>query len=416
MLNMGFEEDLEAILKTVPEGVRTLLFSATMPERVTAIAGRHMKAPEEITVGERNSGSETVRHEYYMVHAHDRYAALKRIIDMAPAIYGIVFCRTRQETQELASKLLADGYNADALHGDLSQAQRDRVMDGFRVRALEILVATDVAARGLDVTDLTHVINYSLPDGAMNYTHRSGRTGRAGKPGVSVLILNMREAHKIGILERIVKKKFQYKPVPSGSDVCAAQLHGMLERIRRVEVNEADLAPYMGQIRALLTELSGEDVLKRFVSVEFNRFLDYYKDAADLNVSRPPVRHPDGPARPARSVGHRKDGNMTGLSINLGRRNGVTPSDLMGLINRTARAAVFDVGRIMIGNDRSFLEVSGGDVNVLIKASSLPSFNGRRVRFEALQAGDSDGSHASVRPHGDRGAARRQQGGRQRHR
>lgn len=412
MLSMGFEEDLEAILKTVPEGVRTLLFSATMPGRVTAIAGRFMQAPEEITVGQRNSGSETVSHEYYMAHANDRYAVLKRIIDMAPAIYGIVFCRTRTETQELASKLMSDGYNADALHGDLSQAQRDRVMDAFRIRALQILVATDVAARGLDVTDLTHVINYSMPDGASTYTHRSGRTGRAGKAGVSVLILNMREAHKISILERMVKKRFLYKPVPSGSDVCAAQLHGMLERIRQVEVNEAEMAPYMGQIRALLSELSGEEVLKRFVSIEFNRFLAYYKGAPDLNVTRQPIRSHDAHAgaRPARPVRQRQSGPMTGLTINLGRRNGITPSDLMGLINRTARGSMFDVGRIMIGNDRSFMEVSGGDVNLLIKSTSLPSFEGRRVRFDLADAGEAGERHSGVRPHGDRGAARRHQG------
>ncbi len=405
MLNMGFQEDLEAILKTVPEGVRTLLFSATMPGPVAAIAGRYMHSPEEITVGERNAGSETVRHEYYMVHARDRYAALKRILDMAPSMYGIVFCRTRAETQELAVKLMADGYTADALHGDLSQIQRDRVMDAFRTRILQILVATDVAARGLDVTDLTHVINYSLPDEAGQYTHRSGRTGRAGKAGVSVLIINMREAHKIGILERIVKKRFQHKPVPSGRDVCAAQLHGMLERVRRVEVNEAAMAPYLGQIRTLLTELPAEEVLKRFVSIEFNRFLAYYKDAADLNVS-PSTERSDRSARGGAQS--RRTAPMTGLSINLGRRNGLTPPDLIGLVNRAARGPAFDIGRIEIGNDRSRFEVAGGDVRILTQSTGLPTFGGRRVRIELLQTGDSAPSqtHSRPKPHNHRGAAR----------
>ncbi len=380
MLNMGFQEDLEAILKTVPKGVRTLLFSATMQRQVAAIAGRYMNTPEEITIGERNSGSETVTHEYYMVHARDRYAALKRIIDVYPTIYGIIFCRTRLETHDVSSRLMADGYNADALHGDLSQAQRDRVLGAFRTRHLQLLVATDVAARGLDVTDLTHAINFSLPAEAAQYTHRSGRTGRAGKPGISVVLLNMREEHKIGILERVVKKRFAHKRVPSGREVCAAQLHALLERVRQVTVDEAEIAPYIGQIEAILSDLPAPEVLKRFVSLEFNRFLAYYKDSPDLNASgnSPPDRKAKGPPR------ERAAGEMTGFIVNLGDRNGLTPGELIGLVNRASRGPVFQFGRIQIDRDRTYFEASGGDPRILLDARSLPSYKGRKMEIRAF--------------------------------
>lgn len=381
MLNMGFQEELEAILKTVPKGVRTLLFSATMPRQVAVIAGRYMNAPEEITVGERNSGSDTVSHEYYVVHARDRYAALKRIIDVYPAIYGIVFCRTRLETQDVASRLLGDGYNADALHGDLTQAQRDRVLGSFRTRHLQLLVATDVAARGLDVTDLTHAINFSLPAEAAQYTHRSGRTGRAGKSGISVVIIHTREEHKISMLEQVIKKKFTRKQVPSGREVCGAQLHGLLERVKQVEVDEAEIAPYLEQIEGILSERLATDVLKRFVALEFNRFLAYYKDAPDLNVTRTAEseRRQGGPVR------DRDSRHMTGFIVNLGDRNGLQPGELISLINRAARGPVFNIGRIQIDQDRSYFEASGGDPRILTECRSLPSYKGRLMAIRTFE-------------------------------
>jgi ATP-dependent RNA helicase DeaD len=392
MLNMGFQEDLEAILKTVPKGVRTLLFSATMQRQVAAIAGRYMNTPEEITIGERNSGSDTVSHEYYMVHARDRYAALKRIIDVYPAMYGIVFCRTRMETHDVATRLMEDGYNADALHGDLSQVQRDRVLGAFRTRHLQLLVATDVAARGLDVTDLTHAINYSLPAEVAQYTHRSGRTGRAGKAGISVVIIHTREEHKIGILERAVKKRFMHKLVPSGREVCAAQLHGLLERVKQVAVDDEEISPYLGQIEGILSELPPAEVLKRFVALEFNRFLTYYKDAVDLNAGRNagPARHEKRPPR------DRESAPMTSFSVNLGERNGLTPGDLISLINRATRGPVLEFGRIQIDRDRSYFEASGADPRLLTESHSLPNYKGRKLQVRTMppeQGGRPHGRH-----------------------
>lgn len=374
MLNMGFQEDMEAILKEVPETVRTLLFSATMPRQVASIAGKYMDNPEEITVGTRNSGSETVNHEYYMVHARDRYDTLKRILDVYPAVYGIVFCRTRAETQDVAGKLMADGYNADALHGDLSQQQRDRVMENFRQRSLQILVATDVAARGLDVTDLTHVINYNLPEDADQYTHRSGRTGRAGKTGISVVIIHMREEHRIGMLERALKKKFLHKSVPSGREVCAAQLHGLLERVRHVSVDEKEIAPYLAQIDEVLADFPPDEVLKRFVSLELNRFLAYYKDAPDLNQ-----RSEHG----QRARGAEARGEVVAFLANIGRRNNLTPPDLLGLVNRASRGFRVDVGRIDIGKDCCYFEVIGADERILNAVRNLPEYKGRMVHVKA---------------------------------
>ncbi|HQO47906.1 MAG TPA: DEAD/DEAH box helicase, partial [Paludibacteraceae bacterium] len=271
MLDMGFKEDLETILESVPDNRRTLLFSATMPNEIARIAKRYMHEATEIAIGTRNAGAENVEHIYYMVQAVNRYLALKRIVDMNPDIYGIVFCRTRQETKEVAEKLMRDGYNADALHGDLSQAQRDTVMNKFRIRNLQILVATDVAARGLDVSDLTHVINYNLPDDVEVYTHRSGRTGRANKKGVSVSIIHTRERNRIREIERMIKKEFKQMPVPNGMDICKRQLFHLIDKMEHVTVNDEQISPFMEQIFSKLQYLSKEDLLTRFVSLEFNR-------------------------------------------------------------------------------------------------------------------------------------------------
>ncbi|MDE0839045.1 MAG: DEAD/DEAH box helicase, partial [Kiritimatiellae bacterium] len=283
MLNMGFKEDLEAILKEVPDEANTLLFSATMPKSVSNIARHYMDKPKEITVGQRNAGAETVSHDCYIVHERDRYAALKRIADIYPDTYAIVFCRTRIDTQRIADKLIKDGYNADSLHGDLSQAQRDSVMGKFRTKHLQLLIATDVAARGLDVSDLTHVINYNLPDDLASYTHRSGRTGRAGKSGVSVLLINMREKGKAHRIEKIIGKTFTYRKVPSGQQVCEAQFLSMIERMKSVEVDHDQIEPFLPQVYDALEGMELKDVVKRFVSLEFNNLLDYYRKAEDLN-------------------------------------------------------------------------------------------------------------------------------------
>ncbi|NTV15344.1 MAG: DEAD/DEAH box helicase [Desulfobulbaceae bacterium] len=285
MLNMGFKEELNSILATTPTDKSTLLFSATMSREVAAIAANYMRNPVEITVGQKNVGAENVRHLYYMVQAKDRYQALKRIADLNPDIYAIIFCRTRQETQEIAQKLITDGYSADALHGDLSQGQRDQVLSKFRNRAMQMLVATDVAARGLDVSDLTHVINYNLPDDPASYTHRSGRTGRAGKTGISIAIINLRELFKVRDIEHRIKRKFEAGRVPTGQQICERQLLNLIDTVNKVQVDHARIEPFLPAAHEKLANLDREELIKRFVSLEFNRFLEYYRNAPDLNVS-----------------------------------------------------------------------------------------------------------------------------------
>ncbi len=279
MLNMGFLDSIEEILSHVPEDHKTLLFSATMPADILKIAKHYMRDYEEIVVGTRNEGSENVRHIYYMVNARDKYLALKRVVDNSPGIYAIVFCRTRRDTQEIADNLIKDGYNAEALHGDLSQQQRDIVMKKFRDRVVTILVATDVAARGLDVSDLTHVINYGLPEDTAVYNHRSGRTGRAGKKGVSVAIIHSREKGRLREIERIIGKTFEHLEVPTPEHIIEKQLYNLADRLEKVKVNEEGIAKYLPGISRKLEWLSEEDLIKRVISMEFNRLLDYYKDA-----------------------------------------------------------------------------------------------------------------------------------------
>ena len=367
MLNMGFKDDIETILQEVPAEHRTLLFSATMPNEIARIARTYMQNHEEITVGERNSGTENVQHVYYLCQAKQRYLVLKRIVDMHPDIYAIIFCRTRQETKEVAEKLMHDGYNADALHGDLSQAQRDTVMQKFRIHNLQMLVATDVAARGLDVSDLTHVINYNLPDDVEVYTHRSGRTGRANKKGVSVSIIHSKEKYKIKTIERMLKRDFERQLIPSGLDVCKKQLFNMINKMQHVEVNE-QIDAYLPQIMKQLEYLSKEDIIKRFVSEEFNRFLDYYKDAPDLNVEEKPAdrksrkRQQDNEAgKPAGKKEPRAKKKKTGekirMKINLGERQGITPKRLLGMINDVVGDRDIMVGDIEITNKFTFFDI-----------------------------------------------------------
>ena len=402
MLNMGFQEELESILKDVPEQARTLLFSATMPKQVASMASKYMKDPEEIILGKRGAMADNVTHECYTVHARDRYQALKRIIDARPGFYGIVFCRTRQETQEVAAKLAADGYNSDTLHGDLSQDQRDRVMRGFRARTVQILVATDVAARGLDVDDLTHIVNYDLPGDPDVYTHRSGRTGRAGKAGVSIVLVHMREDYKIRAIERIMNKRFEYKMVPSGREVCEAQLLAQLERIKAMDVADGQIDSFLPKINEVLGDLSREELIKRFALRDLSRFLDYYRKSVDLNVPHQHDRldRPDRPERgprPERTVpvGEPLAGDVVRLRINIGGRNGLTPPLLIAVINRATPGPKLKVGRIRIMDQDSVFEVASDTAQVILPNLNQAEFHGRQVRAVLEQ----DPTHGMGRGH-----------------
>lgn len=382
MLNMGFQEELNSILEEVPSNRRTLLFSATMPREVAAIASNYMKNTLEITVGTKNAGAENVKHQYYVVHAHDRYMALKRIADYYPDIYGIIFCRTRQETKDVAEKLMKDGYNADALHGDLSQQQRDYVMQRFRVKNIQMLVATDVAARGLDVDELTHVINYNLPDDVEVYTHRSGRTGRAGKSGISITICHTKERFKINQIERTIKQKFELKLVPSGKEICEKQLFSLIDRMEKVEVNETQIAEFLPVVFKKLDWLSREDLIKKFVSTEFNRFLEYYKNAVDINVTvneRKDFPKGDSRERPARSSATK---GFTLLRLNMGKMDGLNPKALIGLINDQTRNRNILVGKADIQRSFTLFEVESAQVDAIFHAFKGLQMEGRRIYVE----------------------------------
>lgn len=379
MLNMGFQEELNSILEVIPEERRTLLFSATMPREVAAIASNYMKDTLEITVGTRNAGAENVKHHYYVVHAHDRYLALKRIADFFPDIYGIIFCRTRQETKEVAEKLMKDGYNADALHGDLSQQQRDYVMQRFRVKNIQMLVATDVAARGLDVDDLTHVINYNLPDDVEVYTHRSGRTGRAGKNGISITICHTKERFKIGQIEKTIKQKFELKMVPSGKEICEKQLFSLIDKMEKVEVNESQIAEFLPVVFKKLDWLSREELIKKFVSTEFNRFLEYYKNARDINVAVSPERE-RRQSMPSRDQGAR--GGFTLLRLNIGKMDGLSPRSLIGIINDYTRNRSILIGKADIQRTFTLFEVESKYVDDIFNAFKGVQHEGRRIFVE----------------------------------
>ena len=357
MLNMGFQEDLETILQFVPSTRRTLLFSATMPEAIAKIAQQYMHDAEEIAVGTRNAGADNVEHVYYMVQAANRYLALKRIVDMNPDIYGIVFCRTRQETKEVAEKLMKDGYNADASHGDLSQAQRDTVMNKFRIKNIQVLVATDVAARGLDVSNLTHVINYNLPDDVEVYTHRSGRTGRAGKKGVSCVIIHSRERNKLRDIEKIIKKEFVRKMVPTGMDVCKRQLFHLIDKMENVQVNNEEIDVFMPQISAKLSYLSKEEIISRFVSLEFNRFVEYYKDSEDINIDLKTEKKEK-----------KKKGKKVRLKILYGFKQNATPRSVLGVINEVTQDKSIMIGDIEITNKFTFFDVFEDQADAVIQA------------------------------------------------
>jgi ATP-dependent RNA helicase DeaD len=381
MLSMGFKDDLDAILAETPREKQTLLFSATMSKEVAAIARKYMHHPVEIAAAPVNTGVKNVQHLYYMVHAKDKYELLKRIADSNPSIYGIVFCRTRQETKEIANKLMQDGYNADALHGDLSQAQRDEAMGRFRTRQLQLLVATDVAARGLDVNDLTHVINFSLPDDNEVYLHRSGRTGRAGKTGISIAIAHMREIGKIRDIERTFGIKFSKELAPSGRDICQKQLYLLIDKIETVQVDELQIAPFLPDIYKKLESLSREDLIKQFVSAEFNRFLDYYRNAKDINVVE------SGKAG-RKEKGSEKGGEralFSRLFVNVGAKNGLHPARLLGIINESLNSREVRVGKIEILKKFSFFEVEKGLEAPLIEALTGKMIDGVHLLVEVSQ-------------------------------
>ena len=381
MLNMGFKEELDAILEGTPSGKQTLLFSATIPKEILRIANDYMHHPDEISVGMKNAGAENVKHEYCVSHARHKYEVLKRIADMNPDIYGIVFCRTRHETKELADKFMSDGYNADALHGDLSQAQRDSVMNRFRNRHIQMLVATDVAARGLDVNDLTHVINYNLPDDLEVYIHRSGRTGRAGKSGISISIVHTRENRKIKDLEKITNKPFERKMIPGGKEICKKQLFSMVDRVEKVELNNLQIEEFLPEIYKKLEWLSREDLIKHFVSVEFNRVLSYYKNAPDLNVeigsSYEKNKIYDNNKSHEKTKGNRgSQKGFTRFYVNLGTKHQLSATRLIGLVNEETRNRNIEVGKIDIMRKFSFFEIEKDHATDVLQAFQ------RHVEFE----------------------------------
>jgi ATP-dependent RNA helicase DeaD len=380
MLNMGFLESINEILETVPDTRRTLLFSATMSPDIATIARKYMNNPAEITIGTKNASAENVSHAYYLVHAKDKYKVLKRIADSEPEIYGIVFCRTRKETQEVASNLINDGYNADALHGDLSQSQRDTVMQKFRVRTLHLLVATDVAARGLDVDDLTHVINYSLPDDPGIYTHRCGRTGRAGKTGVSISLVHLREKQNLQIIEKNIRKKFQLLLIPTGNEICGRQLFHWVKRIKNVETEHLEIERFLPEIKEKLSDLDREELLRRIVSLEFDRFLDDYRFGEDL-IS--PVQE-KGNFNSERKD-RRHNVNYARLFINLGKSDGFYPEQLIDLINRNTPGRKVPIGKIDIMKTFSFFEVDQNHSEELIVALNHAKFMDQKVAVEIAQ-------------------------------
>lgn len=385
MLNMGFKEDLDSILQQTPQSRHTWLFSATMPKEVEEIATNYQNEPQRIQIGSRNQGSDNVRHFYYLVHAKDRYLALKRIADYYPDIYAIIFCRTKVETQEVADMLIRDGYNADSLHGDLSQAQRDHVMSRFRLKNIQMLVATDVAARGLDVNNLTHVINYNLPDELEQYVHRSGRTGRADKQGISIAILNLKEKYKIKNIERLIKKTFEKAEIPTGKQVCRKQLFNMINKVEQAVVDEDEIGDFLPEIVAKLSWLDREELIKKFVSLEFNRFLDYYKGAPDLNVDeKKPIKKEEKTGRKKSAA--KDKGKFTRMFISLGKRDKVVPQRIIALINEAMPNDRVGVGRIDLMDNFSYVEVESGCVEDLMFAMADKFVKGRQLIFEPAEA------------------------------
>src|SRR5574344_2272266 len=392
MLNMGFKEDLDNILSRVPEDRQTFLFSATMPKEVEEIAKHYVKDAKRIQIGIRNQGSDNVKHYYYLVHQKNRYLALKRIADYYPDIYAIIFCRTKVETQEVADMLIHDGYNADSLHGDLSQAQRDHVMSRFRLKNIQMLVATDVAARGLDVNNLTHVINYELPDETEQYIHRSGRTGRADKQGISIAIINLREKYKIRNIEKILKKEFEKAQIPTGREVCKKQLFNLINKVEQVDVNTKEIETFLPDIMHKLDWMDKEELIKKFVSLEFNRFLEYYSTAIDLNVDeKKEEREGSKEKRGRRSAfaegtKQGKNGKFTRLFISVGRKDKIVPQRIIGMINDFTHDRDIEIGRIDILDNFSYVEIIESKADEVNEAFEGAKVRGRDISVEIAQS------------------------------
>ena len=411
MLNMGFSESIDAILAGVPVERNTLLFSATMSKEIERISKNYLHDAKEIVVGSRNEGAEHVNHIYYMVSARDKYNALKRVADYYPEIYAIIFCRTRMETQEIADKLIKDGYNAESLHGELSQAQRDLTMQKFRQHRVQLLVATDVAARGLDVDELTHVINYGLPDDIESYTHRSGRTGRAGRSGTSISIIHVKEKGKVRAIEQQIQKKFVPGILPTGQEICAKQLYKVIDDIEKVEVDEEEIAPFLPEVYRKFDMMEKEDLIKRMVSMEFNTFLNYYKNAPEI-IQPSEKGDRKGKAEgfgEKRGRGERRgrggersrtaEAGYTRLFINLGKKDGINPKVFMGFINRVAQGQHIDLGRIDLMQNFSFFEVPEGQTKTVLNVLNGTDFDGRKVNVEVTD-----------QPEGQRGGEKKRGG------
>ena len=377
MLSMGFKDDLDFILDKTSNNRQTMLFSATMSKEVISISKKYMKDAKEIAVAKINSAAKNVEHHIYDVSSRHKYEALKRIADYNPNIYGIVFCRTRRQTKEITNKFINDGYNADAIHGDLSQGQRDEVMSRFRDKSLQMLIATDVAARGLDVEDLTHIINYSLPDDPEIYTHRSGRTGRAGKSGISIAISNSRESRKIKSIENKSQIKFLKKEVPTGKDICSKQLFKLIEKIEKVKVDDKQIEPYLDDIYIKLEWLSREELIKHFVSAEFNKFLEYYKNTNNINNNGVKSRS-DSKFKNGRS----NRNSFINYSINIGRKKGVAPIELISLINRVMKSNQIEIGKIDIRGDHTIFEMDQSLSADLSKGIKKINFRGNDLSIE----------------------------------
>ncbi len=394
MLSMGFQEDLDTILEGVPEEHRTLLFSATMSKEIERIAKKYLHNAHEIQIGSRNEGSENVNHIYYMVQAKDKYLALKRVVDYYPRIYAIIFCRTRMETQEVADWLIRDGYNADALHGELSQQQRDLTMQRFRQHRIQLLVATDVAARGLDVDDLTHVINYGLPDDVEYYTHRSGRTGRAGKKGTSISIVHIREKHKIKQIEDVIKKEFVRQSLPEPKEICGKQLYHVIDEIERVEVDEEQIAPFMEDVHRRWAWLEKDDIVKRILSREFGRFLRYYANAPEIEeVSENKAKGEGKKAKGKQKKGdHTAEEGYTRLFLSLSKIDGYFAKEIIKLINDKVKGRKVEIGRIDLMKNISFVEVAEEDADRVVKSLKGLRVKGRPVVVDYADRGPSSRS------------------------
>ena len=382
MLSMGFKEDLDFILSKATAGVQKLLFSATMPKKVTSIIKNYMKNPVTIAVDPVNTAATNVLHQYHVVQAKDRYETVKRIADINPNIYGIVFCRTRRETKVVSNRLMVDGYNADALHGDLSQSQRDEVMNRFRKSQLQLLVATDVAARGLDVNNLSHIINYNLPDDPEIYTHRSGRTGRAGRTGISIAIVHSRELRRLKDIEKISGVTFSKELVPTGEDICKKQLYVLIDKIKNIEVDNEKIEPFLSSIHKKLDGLDRDQLIKHFVYAEFSRFISYYKNARDVNVFSAKKSSRSRTDRKSRGRDNSSKNNFTRFHINIGTKHRLNPLKLISLINESLNSDIHEIGKIEILKTFSFFEIDSLVSQELLETLNETKFNNVKVKID----------------------------------